>query len=138
MITLSHLVPLKMHTIPLEYTGKCIPYHWKWIPYHWNIQENVTQYLSKHVNNVPHWQYIHLYWHYPYHWRYRSMYHGRSHVSSHLLHESILECQMVASVDEELVLQVLRRMEVFASRLVPVTTALKFKKKLFLPISFIF
>ena len=73
-----------MHTIPLEYTGKCIPYHWKWIPYHWNIQENVTQYLSKHVNNVPHWQYIHLYWHYPYHWRYRSMYHGRSHVSSHL------------------------------------------------------
>lgn len=43
---------------------------------------------------------------------------------THLLHERILQRQMIPSVDEELILQMLRRMEILARRLFPVTPTL--------------
>ncbi len=55
------------------------------------------------------------------------MNHGRSDVS-HLLHESVLQGQMVSAVDEKLILQVLRRVKIFAGRLVTVATTLKRKQ----------
>lgn len=41
-----------------------------------------------------------------------------------LLHNGILQGQVVSAVDQQLVLQVLRRMEVFAGRLLTVATTL--------------
>ena len=43
----------------------------------------------------------------------------------HLLRERVLEGEMVPAVDEELVLEVLGRMEVLAPRLLAVATCLK-------------
>lgn len=43
----------------------------------------------------------------------------------HLLHQRILQRQVIASVDQQLVLQVLRRVEILAWRLVSVTPSLQ-------------
>ena len=42
----------------------------------------------------------------------------------HLLGQRVLQCQVVSPVDEELVLQVLRRVEILAGRLLSVTPTL--------------
>lgn len=44
---------------------------------------------------------------------------------AHLLHQRVLQCQMIAPVYQELVLEMLRRMEVLARRFLPVTPTLK-------------
>lgn len=52
------------------------------------------------------------------------MHHGRPDVA-HLLHERVLEGQVVPAVDEQLVFEVLRRVEVFAGWLVAVAPTLE-------------
>lgn len=50
---------------------------------------------------------------------------------AHLLHQCILECQMIASVYQQLILQMLWWMKVFARRFVTITTSLEKAKNNF-------
>ena len=60
------------------------------------------------------------------HSRYLSRHHGRlARSHAHLQHQGVLQGQVVPSVDEQLVLEVLRRVEVLAGRLLSVAPALK-------------
>lgn len=58
------------------------------------------------------------------HGRHGRVHHGRPDVA-HLLHERVLEGQVVPAVDEQLIFQVLRRVEVLAGRLVAVAATLE-------------
>lgn len=59
-----------------------------------------------------------------YHSRNLSRNNALSRAHSHLLHEGILECQMIPTINEKLILQVEWWMKVLARRLLPVTATL--------------
>lgn len=64
-----------------------------------------------------------------YHCRHLTRHEGLARAKTHLLHEGILQRQMIPPVYQELVLEVLWRMEVLARRLLPVTPALRTRER---------
>lgn len=63
-----------------------------------------------------------------YHCRNLTGKHLRTGRDAHLLHERILKREMIATVDEELVFEMLRRVEIFAWRLFAIAATLRRNK----------